>query len=476
MSIAGILAKGKHDAAELLSKAFAATRSPYDDYVSIESFGGTVVLGVRGRSASLDEGSRRPRAGLVMTGASPLTLESLDKCLSSRSRTSESIQTCIDHLRGVFANLDMGFAAILAIGSHLVGVRDPLGQCPLFYSRTSKWTALSSSRKVLWALGNDEPQVHPSGVLTEFSCRTATSHVIRELKPLPIPIPVSFAEASQELAELVCNSVRIAVGSATRVGILFSGGLDSSVVASAAKRLALETHLYSAAFGDIERLSQATKAARMLKLDLGDRLVSDEGMEDALKHTIWASESADPLQVAVAFPLDVAAQMAVEKGETVLLSGSGADELFGGYSRYQEILENSGKEGLSEAMFNDIMKLGETDLLRDGAVGESNRIRVLAPFLNLRLVEFALNLPIAFKVIGPRDNLRKHILREAARKLNVPAEVANLPKKAAQYSSGSLKVVKRLTRSKGLRTEDYLNQVLRDIRRDIAEKMAKLEA
>jgi len=476
LSIAGILAEDNRDAAELLLNAFAATRSLYDDFVNIRTRGRSIALGLRGRSVSLDELLCEARDGIVMAGTLPSTLRSPDDNFSACNGTAEATQTYLNTVKGAFATLETGYAAILGITSHLIGIRDPLGQRPLFYTRTSSYAALSSSRKVLWALGNDEPQVHPSGVLTQFSGQTVRSHKIRDIKPPPPLTAISFEEASRNLAELVCNSVRSAVEPARRVGVLFSGGLDSSVIASAAKRLGLETHLYSVAFSDVERLFPAETAAHMLELDLDARLVGEEDIEEVLRHTVWAAESADTLQVSVAFPLDVATQAAVEKGETVLLSGSGADELFGGYSRYPQILDRSGEEALTGAMLKDVLKLSEADLLRDGAVGESNRIRLQAPFLNLGLVEFALNLPVEFKVMGARDALRKHILREAARKLDVPAEVVCSPKKAAQYSSGSLKAVRRLAQRRGLRAEEYLGRMLLDVRRDIAEKMRPMSA
>jgi len=474
LSIAGVFTKGQQDAAELLSNAFGATSSLRDDIVCIRSIGKNIALGLLGRSVSLGQRLHQAKENCLLVGTLPVSLEFIDNCLSGNDGSEVAIPCCLNELKEAFAPLDGGYAAIVALASNLFGMRDPLGQHPLFSASTSSLTVLSSSRKILWALADNEPQVHLGGTMTHFSSQTVRSYRIRNVCPPDVPMGATFEEASASLSELILNSVRTAVGSAKRVGVLFSGGLDSSVIASVAKLLGLETCLYTAAFRDADRLLQAEETARMLELDLEVSLVSEDETAEALGHAVWAAESSDPLQVSVAFPLDVAAQSAVRAGETVLLSGSGADELFGGYARYTRILGESGEKELSERMYRDLLRLGETDLLRDGAIGESNRIRLHAPFLNLRLVDFALGLPLAFKVGGSGDSLRKIILRESAKRLNMPAEVACSPKKAAQYSSGSQKALRRLAGNVDIRVQEYLDSILVDLRREIAERMRRV--
>ena len=261
------------------------------------------------------------------------------------------------------------------------------------------------------------------------------------------------------MSALTCTSIKEVGGTTGRVGILFSGGLDSSAIAAAAQNLGLKTYLYTGVFEDSRFAISIERSADALGMDLKLEVVPEDSVEDALGHVIWAIESSDPLQVCVALPLNVAVKAAVRNGEDVLLSGSGADELFGGYSRYLDILRCSGENGLRNAMFGDLLRLGEADLLRDGTIGETNRIHLFAPFLNLNLVNLALSFPIAYRVTEPADRMRKHVLRLAAQRLGVPVEVTCLPKKAAQYSSGSLKMVRRLAKAYGLGIREYLDSI-----------------
>ncbi len=475
MSIAGILTDGRQDAAELLSSVFLAAGSAVDDFSRIKTISRNSALGLLGRSISLGKRLCQTTKKGQAVGTLPIGPDLIDDCFS-RYDESREVQNCLNPLREATSTHEGEFAAILALDSDLVGLRDPLGKLPLFYTRTESLIALSSSKKILWMISDAEPQVHQSGTMTHFTSQTVGSYRIREVCLPEATKIVTFEETCIRLSRLIVESVKAAAGHVKKVGVLFSGGLDSSTIASAAKLLGLETCLYTAAFDDPRFLLQAKEAARMLDLNLNARLLDEEETEEALKHAVWAAESADPLQVSVALPLDAATQAAVREGETVLLSGSGADELFGGYARYNEVFMQLGARKLLETMHKDVLRLGETDLLRDGAIGESNRIQLLSPFLNLRLVDLALGMPVAFKLRGPGECLNKHILREAAKRLEVPAEVTDSQKKAAQYSSGSLKALRIMARKKGVRVQELLDSVLANLRRDLEEKMHRFSA
>jgi len=277
------------------------------------------------------------------------------------------------------------------------------------------------------------------------------------------PKPFGMDQAAAELQELLSTSIKAIVQRSERVGILFSGGLDSSILAAAASNLGLETRLYAAAFEDSSDVASAERAAGLLGLDLEVEVVSLDEAEDVLKEVIWEVESSDPIQVCVGMPIEVATRTAVSSGERLLLSGCGADELFGGYSKYLDMYRMFGEEGVADMMFKDILGLGRRDLLRDGAIGEANRIQLSAPFLDLELVEFGLKIPISLKLQGMDDRLRKRVLRRAAQLMEIPQEIVERPKKAAQYSSKSLAIAKKLAKVEGLSLRSYLESTFNEI-------------
>ena len=73
----------------------------------------------------------------------------------------------------------------------------------------------------------------------------------------------------------------------------------------------------------------------------------------------------------------------------------------------------------------------------------------IAPFLSKKFVDFALKIPVEFKIKGEGDKIRKRILRRAAIDLGVPMSAALRPKKAFQYSSGLHKAILKLAKKNG---------------------------
>jgi len=156
-----------------------------------------------------------------------------------------------------------------------------------------------------------------------------------------------------------------------------------------------------------------------------------------------AKEEFNVMKIGVGMPAYIAAEMAHEDGLKVMLSGHGADELFGGYNRYLKLYEEKG-ELANEDLKKDILNLYHVNLQRDDAVTMANSIELRVPYLDLDIINTAINIPMKYKISGKEDNLRKCILREAGAELGVPAEIVNRPKKAAQYGSGIHKMLKKV--------------------------------
>ncbi|HEX9908138.1 MAG TPA: asparagine synthase-related protein, partial [Thermoplasmata archaeon] len=133
--------------------------------------------------------------------------------------------------------------------------------------------------------------------------------------------------------------------------------------------------------------------------------------------------------------------------EDLLLVGSGADELFGGYAKYQASTDPEA------AMSSDLVKMmAEAQLLQTEAAKVGKRIGF--PFTDEAVVMAALNVPVQEKV---DLSGRKIILREVGRALSLHS--ADRPKKAAQYSSGVLKEMERLAGAQRLNLHDWTTMI-----------------
>ncbi|KAM3474397.1 hypothetical protein MY8738_007922 [Beauveria namnaoensis] len=130
----------------------------------------------------------------------------------------------------------------------------------------------------------------------------------------------------------------------------------------------------------------------------------------------------------------------------VLLSGLGADELFGGYSRHGIAFERKGYEGLIEELRLDVGRLGKRNLGRDDRALSHWSREVRFPFLDERLVKWAIELPVWQKCdFGTDPNgekgveAAKRILRLLARDLGLNA-VALEKKRAIQFGARTAKM------------------------------------
>lgn len=116
----------------------------------------------------------------------------------------------------------------------------------------------------------------------------------------------------------------------------------------------------------------------------------------------------------------------------ILVTGQGSDEIFYGYRRFMD------QKGLTNE--GHMQKLLTLTLPRERKIAEYFGRRLIAPYLESGISELLSNIP---KEMHVSDSMNKLILRRAAVFLGFPQDLAQLPKKAAQYGSGILKLLGR---------------------------------
>ena len=133
-----------------------------------------------------------------------------------------------------------------------------------------------------------------------------------------------------ELSELLNESVAACLED--RVGVPFSGGLDSTLIAKVASRHT-PTNLYTVGMEGSEDVVYSEKAAKALGLPLEKIILDNNSILDAY-HSCYSIIPLEFLKLGILVPIYRLAEYASEKGEEVLLFGAGAEELFVGYERY----------------------------------------------------------------------------------------------------------------------------------------------
>ena len=352
--------------------------------------------------------------------------------------------------------LDGDYAFAVYDGKNFAAVRDPVGVKPFYFGENvdDEIFAFASEKKALWKIGiNDVKTVAPSSMLYNKKLVKITNK-INQTSTMPNLISqhnLSKEILKKQLKDLLITSVKKRVSGLSEVGILFSGGIDSTIIAKIADDLGIKTCLYSVGHKDSADLKFARKTAEKMNLPLKARVIDVEDVRKYLVPVLDAIEEFNIMKIGVGMPAYIAAEMAHEDNLKVMLSGQGADELFAGYNRYLKFYEEKG-EAAQEDLKKDILNLYHVNLQRDDAVTMANSIELRVPYLDPDIINIAMNIPMKYK-ISRDDTLRKCILREVGAELGVPEEIVKRPKKAAQYGSGVHKMIVK----KVLKEESFKN-------------------
>ncbi len=230
-----------------------------------------------------------------------------------------------------------------------------------------------------------------------------------------------------ELAALLKDSVLQTLED--RVSISFSGGIDSTLIATVAGRNA-ETGLFSAGMEGSPDLEYSEKVAAILGLNL-EKVILDEEKILGTYGKCYEMVPNNLLKVELLVPVYKAAERAAEKGHETMLFGAGAEELFVGYERYYAYLEEG--KNLDEILKNEFDTLQKREIAWIKKVCRKFSIESRFPFYNRKLADFVFSIPLEKRM--ENRELKKGILREAATLLQVPLISIKRKKQAMQYGS-----------------------------------------
>ena len=341
---------------------------------------------------------------------------------------------------------DGDYAFTIYDGKDYITLRDMCGVKPIYYGKNSKFFAFASEQKALKHIGiNDIENLNPR-------CMLMNDKIIKfRDEYLHKPEDIDYEIAVDNLTDTLIKSVQKRVENLDNVAVLFSGGVDSTILVKILLDLKKSVDLYTIGVENSQDLKVARKVADEFNLPLHTWIINEEIIEEQLPFTINTIESTNLMKIGVGMTIKLTSYLASKDDYKVILSGQGADELFAGYNRYKRKYETP--ELLYEELTDDLNNIYNTNLERDDKATMSNGVELRVPYLDKDVINIALKMPYNYLLKSSDDNIRKHILRDVALKIGVPPEIALRPKKAAQYATGIDKII----RKKLLKKELYIS-------------------
>ena len=241
-------------------------------------------------------------------------------------------------------------------------IRDRIGIAPLFYMKQGKgvWFAseIKSLLKVrpqgfeldiegfadfihLWAplspgtLYRGVKEVSP-GCYLRIDQNGVTAHRYWDFEYHPDATDRPLTDWVDELDDLLKDAVAIRLRADVPVAAYLSGGLDSSIILSYLHRSGIDLESFSLTFSDprYDEASFQQEVARYLGTRHNELLARNEDIAEHFESTVWHAES--PLFRSSPTPMKLLSRQVHDAGYKVVLTGEGADEIFGGYDIFKE--------------------------------------------------------------------------------------------------------------------------------------------
>ncbi len=325
-------------------------------------------------------------------------------------------------------------------GQYLIA-RDPIGIIPLYYGHDQHGQLLiASEMKALIDVCSTVSEFPPGHYWS-----SSDNQPVRWFKPGWEDYQ-AVAEANDDgaiLREALEQSVTRHLMTDVPYGVLLSGGLDSSIIAALAQKHAARRiedneaspawwpQLHSFAIGlkgSPDLAAAQTAADHFGTIHHGFEYTLQEGL-DALEEVIYHLETYDVTTIRAATPMFLLARKIRAMGIKMVLSGEGADEIFGGYLYFHKAPD---AQSFHQETVRKLQRLHSYDCLRANKAMAAWGVEARVPFLDRQFLDTAMELNPAVKMASP-ERMEKYVLRECFADL-LPDSIAWRQKE--QFSDG----------------------------------------
>ena len=339
-----------------------------------------------------------------------------DTVLKDHTFRTKSDSEVIVHLYEEFGydfcnKLDGDFAFVIIDGDDYIAGRDPVGVKPLYYGLDERGRIYFASEMKSIADQCKSFSTFPPG-----HYYTAKKGFVKYYRP-------EYEDHENANQALDLNLIRKTLIEATRkrlmsevpVGVLLSGGLDSSLISAIASRLlggnGKKLHSFSVGLdADAPDNVAARKAAQFLGTEHHEIHFSVEEGVQILEKVIYHIETYDIISVRSGVPMYLLSKAIADEGIKVILSGEGADEIFGGHLYFRNA---PSAEEFQDETIERVQKLFTADLLRADKTTMAHGLEARIPFLDKDFLDVSIRIKTEEKQPKSYDGVEKCILRKA---------------------------------------------------------------
>jgi asparagine synthase (glutamine-hydrolysing) len=346
------------------------------------------------------------------------------------------LQYDMNNLHQCFRELDGDFAFIFVSDSHIIAARDPMGVRPLYIAKNERLEIIGFASEAK-AFQNAHSVIHfPPG-------HYWVNNTLVSYQPLPLYSHISHVETNRTKA---INKIRILMyesifkriqNTDQSIAFFLSGGLDSSIIAAVAAKIShphkIETYSIGTSEEDSPDLIAAQKVADYIGSNHHVISFSPETLFDKIETTVRAIESYDCTTVRASVPMYALSEyISKHTNHKVILSGEGADELFGGYLYFHHAPNVNEFQAETIRLCRDVHMY---DVLRADRCTAAHGLELRVPFFDKTFVDYVLSIDPVWKIIPENGGMEKMILREAFRD-HLPDTVINRQKNGMSDAVG----------------------------------------
>ncbi len=228
-----------------------------------------------------------------------------------------------------------------------------------------------------------------------------------------------------------------------RIGIAFSGGVDSALISKILGDLEYDVTLLTIGFSESHDILFAKEVNEQLEFphhvleideDSFEKISSDINKKIQTDNLSWNENC-----IAFYYVSKLASSLNID----AVVTANGIDELFCGYNAYREVIsqgESAVNKLMDQKLDNEIKMMKAVN-----QISSEFGVEILQPLLDQEFIKYAKTIPISDKIHDSEDLMRKHVIRKLANEIKIPEISYTKRKKALQYGT---KIHKKLLKTR----------------------------